>query len=219
MAVQCCTAIIPRLATNLFTVFRYFPVFLRLDPATDHNSVIITATALGSLFYTFTLFASLSYLVFPFQTPASFILDMAGAPMWAGSKFIKTNNKGICSPIARALRSIKASALSLIQRLLHSTSPSDPTTGSAVRWVFATSTDPDNIAAAVALIPTITWSPDSDIVSYCRRIRDTFVDCFEIDGRLRPSAEDRAVTCGRALNHLVLAGVPIGHESNTCTVS
>jgi hypothetical protein len=29
MAVQCCTVIILRLATNLFAAFRYFPVFLR----------------------------------------------------------------------------------------------------------------------------------------------------------------------------------------------
>ncbi|KAJ8597106.1 hypothetical protein M405DRAFT_12683 [Rhizopogon salebrosus TDB-379] len=139
--------------------------------------------------------------------------------MWAGNELIKTNDKGICSPSARALRSIKASTLSLIQRLLSPTSPSDPATESAVRWLLATSTNPDNIAAAVALIPTITWSPDSDIASYCQQIRDTFVDCFEIDGRLRPSAEDRAVACGRALNHLVLAYIPIGHESNTRTVS
>jgi hypothetical protein len=218
MAVQCCTVIILRLATNLFAAFRYFPVFLRW---TQQRTITLSSLRLQRSAPCSTPSRSLHPFhlqFFPFKRQRPSSLTWLVNPCGQGTSSLRPTTK-VYAHLARALRSIKASTLNLIQRLLNPTSPSDPTTRSAVRRVLATSTDPDNIAAAVALIPTITWSPDSDIVSYCRRIRDTFVDCFEIDGRLRPSAEDRAVTCGRALNHLVLAGVPIGHESNTCTAS
>lgn len=181
------------------------------------TGIIIATTVLGCLFYAFTLFASLLSPLCPFQTPASFILRMTGVFMWAASVFIKTNDRPMHTLRARFLsflHGIRASLSRIVLRLL-SKSPSDPETGSAIRWVLATSTDPDDIAAAAALIPTITWPPDSEIVSHCQRLRDTFVGCFEPDGRLRPSAEDRAVDCGRALNHLCLAGVPVEDESNT----
>ncbi|KAG1733828.1 hypothetical protein EDB19DRAFT_1192349 [Suillus lakei] len=58
------------------------------------------------------------------------------------------------------------------------------------------------------------------LASHCHRLRDTFLACFDTEGRLRPSAEYGAVACGRALNHLCLtASLPIGDDSNTRTAS
>lgn len=185
------------------------------------TAVIIATTVLGCLFYAITLFASLLSPVCPFQTPASFILRMAGAFMWAAGVFMKKNDTDLHERSMRFrsfIHSIKASTSKLIQRLFNpSTPPTDPTTEFAIQWVLATSTEPDKIAAAAAFIPNITWSKDSNIASHYQRLRDTFMGCFDNDGVLRPSAEVRAVACGQALNHLCLADVPIGDGSNTRT--
>lgn len=187
------------------------------------TAVIIATTVLGCLFYAITLFASLLSPVCPFQTPASFTLRMAGAFMWAAGVFMKKNDTNLHERSMRFrsfIRGIKASTSKLMERLFNpSTPPTDPATESAIQWVLATSTEPDKIAAAAAFIPNITWSQDSDIASHCQRLRDTFMGCFENDGVLRPSAEVRAVACGQALNHLCLAGVPIGDGPNTRTAS
>ncbi|OJA18514.1 hypothetical protein AZE42_12141 [Rhizopogon vesiculosus] len=185
------------------------------------TAIVIATTVFGCLFYAFTLFASLLSPLCPFQTPASFkFLRMAGTFIGAGCMFIEnvadlrhSTRMGLRSFLQSFKASIKTSTSRFIQYLLNSKPSSDPATEPAVKWVLATSTDPDDIAAAAALIPTITWSPDSNNMSYYQRLRDTFVGCFETDGRLRPSAEARAVDCGRALNHLCVAGVPIGDES------
>ncbi|KAG2744872.1 hypothetical protein P692DRAFT_20837240 [Suillus brevipes Sb2] len=112
-------------------------------------------------------------------------------------------------------RGITSSISKLVQRLLSPKPSNDAGTESAIRWVLATSTDPDDITSAALLIPTITWSPNSDITSHRQRLRDTFLACFDAEGKLRPLAEDRAVACGRALNHLYLTVLPIGDDSNT----
>ncbi|KAG1723780.1 uncharacterized protein EDB91DRAFT_1255516 [Suillus paluster] len=186
------------------------------------TSIIIATTVFGFLFHSCTLFASLLSPLCPFQTPATLILRMAGAFMWAGSIFIKNNDRDfhtLGTSFRSFLRGITVSISRLIQRLLNPKTSSDTGTESAVQWVLATSTDPDNIATAASLIPTITWSPNSDILSYCQRLQDTFVRCFDADGNLRPSAEDRAIACGRALNYLCLTVPPIGDDSNTRTAS
>lgn len=186
------------------------------------TSIIIATTVLGCLFHWCTLFASLLSPDCPFQTPATFIFRMTGAFMWAASMIIKKNDndlRTLGASLRSYLRGIRASILRLLQRLFSVKPSSDIGTESAICWVLATSTDPDDITSAASLIPTITWPPNSDIVSYCQRLRDTFLACFDAEGQLRPSTEDRAVACGRALNHLCLSVLPIGDDSNTRTAS
>ncbi|KAG1722908.1 hypothetical protein EDB19DRAFT_1916411 [Suillus lakei] len=187
------------------------------------TSIIIATTVLGFLFYSCTLFASLLSPFCPFQTPATLILRMTGAFMWAGSMFFKKNDKDLHTlgaSFRSFLRGITTSISKLVQRLLNPKPSGDSRTESAILWVLATSTDPDDITTAASLIPTITWSSNSDITSHCQRLRDTFLACFDAEGRLRPSAGDRAVACGQALNHLCLtASLPIGDDSNTRTAS
>jgi len=187
------------------------------------TAVIIATTVLGCLFYAITLFASFLSPSFPFQTRASFILRTASAFTWAASVFMKKKDTDLHERSMRFrsfINSIKASISKLIQRLFNpSTPPTDPATESAIQWVLATSTEPDKVTAVAEFIPNITWSKDSDIASHCQRLRDTFMGCFENDGVLRPSAEVRAMACAQALNHLCLAGVPIGDGSNIRTAS
>lgn len=168
------------------------------------TSVIIATTALGLLFHWCTLLASLLSPNCPFQTPTTFLLRMTGAFMWAISMVIKQNDKDMRASLRSFIRGITEAISRLIQRLFSSKRSSDPGTQSAICWVLATSTDPDDITSAASLIPTIAWSPDSDIVSHCQRLRDTFFACFDAEGRLQSSARDRAVACGQALNHLCL---------------
>jgi len=186
------------------------------------TSVIIATTVLGFLFHWCTLLASLLSPDCPFQTPATLILRMSGAFMWAVSMVIKKNDRDLHTlgaSFRSFLRSIKASISRLVQQLLNPKPPGDPRTESAICWVLATSTDPDDITSAALLIPTITWSPNSDITSHCQRLRDTFLARFDAEGRLRLSARDRAVACGRALNHLCLTVPPIDDHSNARTAS
>lgn len=182
------------------------------------TAVIIAATVLGFLFHWCTLLASLLSPDCPFQTPATLILRMTGAFMWAVSMVIQKKDRDLhtlSASFLSFLRGITASISKLVQRLLSPKPSNDAGTESAICWVLATSTDPDDITSAALLIPTITWSPNSDIASHRQRLRDIFLACFDAEGRLRPSAEDRAVACGRALNHLYLTVLPIGDDSNT----
>ena len=179
------------------------------------TAIVIAATVLGCMFYAFTLFASLLSPVCPFQTTASFILRMTGALVWTGKMFI-TKDPGSDTFRKRFrsfFHSIQAYVTRLIRQLFNPNPPGNHETGSAIRWLLTTCTDPENIAAAAALIPTTTFPPHSDIASCCQRLRDTFVGCFETDGRPRPLAEERAVHCGRALNHLCLGGTSIDTAS------
>ncbi|KAG2093794.1 hypothetical protein BD769DRAFT_1678862 [Suillus cothurnatus] len=145
---------------------------------------------------------------------------MAVAFMSKASKVIRENSKDLRTlgtNFCSFLRGISVSILRLVQRLCNPRPSSDSGMESAMHLVLATSTDPDDIASTASLIPTILWSPNSNIGLHCWRLRDTFLACFDAEGRLRLSAGDRAVACGQALNFLCMIGLPIRDDSNTRT--
>ncbi|OJA16564.1 hypothetical protein AZE42_03846 [Rhizopogon vesiculosus] len=48
---------------------------------------------------------------------------------------------------------------------------------SAIRWILETSTNPEVVAAAAAMVPLVQWSPKVDISAAYARLFDTFTTC------------------------------------------
>ena len=57
--------------------------------------------------------------------------------------------------------------------------PGNDTSGisRAVCWILETSTNPEYVAAAAAMVPLIQWSPNVDVSAICGRLCDTFKAC------------------------------------------
>ncbi|KAG0699433.1 hypothetical protein DFH29DRAFT_1081304 [Suillus ampliporus] len=75
------------------------------------------------------------------------------------------------------------------------------TKSSAIRWILETSTNPEVIEAAAAMVPLVQWPPKMDASAAYARLRDYFQACR---GR-----EELYVKCGKAMAHLCIQPVNI----------
>jgi hypothetical protein len=135
------------------------------------SSVIISATALGILFYVATIVVSVLHPDSPFQT--------------AGSALVGALSRKVFEAISNALRN----------GLSESTStPSIFRKSSPIRWILETSTNPEVVEAAAAMVPLVQWSPTIDASTAYARLVDNLATCVG-----RP---ELFVTCGKAMAHL-----------------
>jgi hypothetical protein len=79
--------------------------------------------------------------------------------------------------------------------------PAELPTESAIGWLLGTSTNPDVIKSSLELLPIISSKTDVNLELLSQRVRDMFKACFDQEGYVL--LEDSALTCGKALIHLV----------------
>ncbi|KAG1740525.1 uncharacterized protein EDB91DRAFT_1132968 [Suillus paluster] len=72
---------------------------------------------------------------------------------------------------------------------------------SAIRWILETSTNPEVVEAAAAMIPLTQWSRELDASAAYARLRDNFSACRD--------SEELFVKCGKAMAHLCSQSVKI----------
>lgn len=83
-----------------------------------------------------------------------------------------------------------------------STSPPGPSDkSSAIRWIIETSTNPEYVEAAAAMVPLAQWARDLDASAVYKRLRDNFGACCQ--------KEALYVKYGKAMAHLCSQSVKI----------
>jgi hypothetical protein len=155
------------------------------------SSVIITATALGILFYVATIVISVLHPDSPFQTAGSVI---AGA---VSRKISKAFSNAFSGALSYALRRASFNIYLKYRRLrfkLTSTPNIVFDRSSPIRWILETSTNPEVVEAAAAMVPLVQWSPKIDASAAYVRLVDNLATCAG-----RP---ELFVTCGKAMAHL-----------------
>jgi hypothetical protein len=65
---------------------------------------------------------------------------------------------------------------------------------SAIRWILETSTHPEVVGAAAAMVPLVRWPQDLNASTVYARLKDNFEACREM--------EDVFMKCGKAIAHL-----------------
>lgn len=75
---------------------------------------------------------------------------------------------------------------------------------SAIRWLLETTTNPDVIEAAAAIVPLAQWPADLDASAMYSRLRDAFTTYRD--------RQELFVKCGRAMAHLCIQPVKIDVE-------
>ncbi|KAG0699176.1 hypothetical protein DFH29DRAFT_62225 [Suillus ampliporus] len=78
------------------------------------------------------------------------------------------------------------------------------TKSSAIRWILETSTNPEVIEAAAAMVPLVQWSPKLDASAAYARLRDNFMACHD--------SEELYVKYAMAMAHLCSQAVKINPE-------
>lgn len=72
--------------------------------------------------------------------------------------------------------------------------------------------DPEVIHAAASLVPHIDWPLDFDVSDMLRQLYDVYTTYLDVQERIIPSLEEKAVACTKALFHLyynrILRGCP-----------
>ncbi|KAJ8585609.1 hypothetical protein M405DRAFT_401299 [Rhizopogon salebrosus TDB-379] len=151
------------------------------------SSVIISATALGILFYVATILISVLHPDSPFQTAGSVIVG-------AISRKIP---KAFSDAFSCALLIASSNMYSKYRRRrfkLASTPNIVFDKSSPIRWILETSTNPEVVEAAAAMVTLVQWSPKIDASAAYGRLIDNLAMCVG-----RP---ELFVTCGKAMAHL-----------------
>jgi hypothetical protein len=82
----------------------------------------------------------------------------------------------------------------------------------SIRWLLETSTDPEVFLAAASLVPHVDWPVDLDVSDTLHQLYDVYKSCLDIQGRIVPLLEEKALACTMALCHLycgrILQGRP-----------
>ncbi|KAG1772072.1 hypothetical protein EDD22DRAFT_947616 [Suillus occidentalis] len=82
----------------------------------------------------------------------------------------------------------------------------------SIMWLLETSTDPEVFLAAASLVPHVDWPLDLDLSDTLHQLYDVYTSCLDIQGRIVPSLEEKALACTMALCHLycniILQGNP-----------
>ena len=73
---------------------------------------------------------------------------------------------------------------------------------SAVQWILETSTDMDNIAAAVGMLPEIEWPAEDNVKVVFEQLESHFRACFDPTRQILPLAQARATACLKAMCHV-----------------
>jgi len=125
------------------------------------SSVIICTTALGILFYMATILISALHPDSPFQTPGS---ALVGAIYNTYSEFIEYLylNTNFMDSFLERFRVPSPSILNESDK------------SSAIRWILETSTDPEVVGVAAALVPLEQWSSEFDASAIFARLLSTF---------------------------------------------
>ena len=79
------------------------------------------------------------------------------------------------------------------------TAPAYAVQSSAIQWILETSTDMDNIAAAIGMLPEIEWPAEDNVVVVFNRLKSHFHACFDPVRQILPLAQARAVACLKAM--------------------
>jgi hypothetical protein len=156
------------------------------------SSVIISATALGILFYVGTILISVLHPDSPFQTAGSTLVGAVCRKIFeafsdAFSDFFDAFSDAFSNVFPRLY-------LTCIN-LFHSTStPNISDKSSPIRWILEISTNPEVVEAAAAMVPLVQWSPTIDASTAYARLLDNLATCVG-----RP---ELFVACGKAMAHL-----------------
>ena len=73
----------------------------------------------------------------------------------------------------------------------------------SIQWILETTTDMDTITAAVGMVPEVEWPDQYDAPGVLERLKNHLYSCFDSTRQLLPLAQSRAVTCLKAIYHLV----------------
>jgi hypothetical protein len=161
------------------------------------SSVIISTTALGILFYVATILISVLHPDSPFQTAGS---TLVGAISRKISKaFSDSFFEAFFDALSDAFSDAFYNALPQVwlKRFNQFKSTSTPNIcgrSSPIRWILETSTNPEVVEAAAAMVPLVQWSPKIDASAAYARLVDSLATCVD-----RP---ELFVTCGKAMAHL-----------------
>jgi hypothetical protein len=161
------------------------------------SSVIISATALGILFYVATIVISLLHPDSPFQTAGSTVVGAisrkifkAFSDAFSGGFFDAFSNA-----FSEALYNVFPQLYFKYIDIFKSTStPNIPDKSSPIRWILEISTNPEVVEAAAAMVPLVQWSPTIDASTAYARLVDNLATCVG-----RP---ELFVACGKAMAHL-----------------
>ncbi|OJA11725.1 hypothetical protein AZE42_11467 [Rhizopogon vesiculosus] len=152
-------------------------------------SVVICTTALGILFYVATILISVLHPDSPFQT--------------AGSALIRAIPKQLSKTISEfILYLITPPNFPLITPLVRykpTSTVNNFSRSSAIRWMLETSTNPEVVEAAAAMIHRVQWPPKLDASAVYARLIDI---CKTLADR-----SELYVTCGKAMAHLHVQSV------------
>jgi hypothetical protein len=135
------------------------------------SSVIITATALGILFYVGTIVISVLHPDSPFQT--------------AGSALVGALSRKVFEAIPNALHNGPSESTST-PNIFRKSSP--------IRWIIETSTNPEVVEAAAAMVPLVQWSPTIDASTAYGCLVDNLATCI--------GSPELVVTYVKAMVHL-----------------
>ncbi|KAJ8584829.1 hypothetical protein M405DRAFT_437733 [Rhizopogon salebrosus TDB-379] len=155
------------------------------------SSVIISATALGILFYVATILISVLHPDSPFQTAGSVIVGAISR------KISKAFSDAFSDALSHALRRASLNIYFKYRRRrfkLASTPNIVFDRSSPIRWILETSTNPEVVEAAAAMVPLVQWSPKIDASAAYARLVDNLATCVG-----RP---ELFVMCGKAMAYI-----------------
>jgi hypothetical protein len=163
------------------------------------SSVIITATALGILFYVATIVISVLHPDSPFQTAGSALVGALSRKVFEAisnalrNSFPNAFRDTFPNPLGSAFPRIFFKYIDLFE------SPSTPNIyhrSSPIRWILEISTNPEVVEVAAAMVPLVQWSPTIDASTAYGRFVDNLATCV---GRLEL---ELVVTYVKAMAHL-----------------
>jgi hypothetical protein len=161
------------------------------------STIIIVATAFGTLCHVFVIVASLISPDCPFQTPVSLAIRVVFDYFCASARYCQDRDK---DSTTSSTPSAPTSPTPPVPTASSTPTVSDST--SAMQWILETSTNPDVLRSVVELLPTMSEQPSINIMLLCNQVRDMFKACF--DQRGIPIFADSALAYGKALFYFSL---------------
>ncbi|KAJ7307902.1 hypothetical protein DFH08DRAFT_1051154 [Mycena albidolilacea] len=196
-------------------------------------SMVLGLTAVGFISYSLTVISSMMSPDSPFQTSLSVLLQILVQRISLSLSLQELFQQS--RPSAFSFLSGTASAISACMKPLlpqfHARTyqePLSPTVSvpifdkipepsqdiSAIIWALETSTDPQLVEVAAAVVPNLQWPVNLNLEPSLEKLADAFQDCF--DGwNVREGMDDRALSCIKAFG--VLEMVSEQHSVNLLT--
>ncbi|KAJ6556651.1 hypothetical protein DFH09DRAFT_1084729 [Mycena vulgaris] len=213
-----------------------FAVALSIYLWTIHRAlaaIVLSVTALGFILYAVMVISTLWSPDSPFQTPLTAllvaVLKFIPFPQFL-HRYAQTSAKTLFTALA-VLRGSLAQAYSNFTKATPQVLPyintpaSKPTLRKPVRifdeipppsaevsaiiWALETSTDPQLVEAAAAVVPDLQWPINLDLQPSMTRLADTFNGCFSVESvswyeeiPARKGMDERATSCIKAFSLL-----------------